>query len=113
MNDDFNTPILIAKLFEAVKIIHAIKNGQQTINSADHKLLSAAMNSFVFDVLGLEKIKGDNDESLDALMELVVDMRKSARENKDWDTADAIREKLKEAGIEVKDGKDGVTWSKL
>jgi cysteinyl-tRNA synthetase len=114
MNDDFNTPILIAKLFEAVKIIHAIKNGQQTINSADHKLLSAAMNSFVFDVLGLEKIKGNNnDESLNALMELVVDMRKSARENKDWDTADAIREKLKEAGIEVKDGKDGVTWSKL
>lgn len=112
MNDDFNTPILIAKLFDAVKLIHAINNGQENISKTDKEALANALNAFVFDVLGLEIINSGDDSSLATVMELVIDIRKKARENKDWATADAIRDKLSEAGIEIKDNKDGATWSK-
>lgn len=112
MNDDFNTPILVSKLFEAVKLINGLINEKEQITAEDLKLLSSSLNDFVFDVLGLQKINGGNDEALETVMDLVIEMRKSARENKDWATADAIRDKLNEAGIVVKDGKEGVTWIK-
>lgn len=112
MNDDFNTPVLIAKLFDAVKAIHAVNIGQEQITKTDLSKLTSTMNDFVFDVLGLEKINSGNDEALGSVMELVMEMRKAARENKDWNTADAIRDKLNEAGIVIKDGKDGASWSK-
>lgn len=112
MNDDFNTPILIAKLFDAVKLIHAINNEQEQISEVDRKKLSVAMHDFIFDILGLEKISSGSDTAMETLMELIIEMRKMARENKDWSTADAIRDKLNEAGITVKDNKDGATWSK-
>jgi cysteinyl-tRNA synthetase len=113
MNDDFNTPILIAKLFDTVKLIHAIQNDQEKISIADKNELSETLQAFVHDVLGLQKINSGTDTSLDTVMELVIDIRKKARENKDWITADAIRDKLNEAGIVIKDNKDGATWSKL
>lgn len=112
MNDDFNTPILVSHLFEAAKLINLIKDGKQSISEGDKKLLETEMDAFIFDVLGLKKLaetKEDN-KSLDIVMELVLDMRQRARENKDWTTADAIRDKLNEANIIVKDGKDGATW---
>lgn len=113
MNDDFNTPVLIAHLFDATKYIHQVANENATISKSDKALLKDEMNAFVFDVLGLKKRdSGDDDSSLETVMELVLDMRSKARENKDWDTADAIRDKLARAKITVKDGKDGATWSK-
>lgn len=112
MNDDFNTPILVAHLFDAVKFIQAVQSGKETISAADREKLSEALNAFVFDILGLTEISEDNSDngSLDTVMELVLQMRQQARENKDWTTADAIRDKLNEANIVVKDEKDGATW---
>lgn len=112
MNDDFNTPILVAHLFDAAKYIQAINSGKETISESNLKDLTFAMNEFVFDILGLTVISEEkgNNESLDTVMELVLQMRQQARENKDWTTADAIRDKLNEAKIVVKDDKDGATW---
>lgn len=112
MNDDFNSPILIAHLFDAVKIVHAVHSKNETINQNDKELLLKELNAFIFDVLGLKEITSEGDNSLDIVMELVLQMRQNARETKDWTTSDAIRDKLAEAGIVVKDGKDRATWGK-
>ena len=112
MNDDFNSPILIAHLFEAVKYIHAVQSKNETITESDKVLLLKEMNAFIFDVLGLKELSAEGDNSLDVVMELVLKMRQNARETKDWTASDAIRDKLAEAGIVVKDGKDGASWTK-
>lgn len=113
MNDDFNTPILIAKLFDAVKHINLIKEGSETITEEDRIVLENTMHSFVFDVLGLEnKSSSDVDsEKLGGVVELLIQLRKEARENKDFATSDKIRDQLAELGIQLKDGKDGTTYS--
>jgi cysteinyl-tRNA synthetase len=111
MNDDFNAPILLANIFESVKYINSISDGKATITKEDLNALSTELNSFVLDVLGLELQKADTDSKLAPVMDLVLDIRKNARENKDWTTSDKIRDGLAAAGIVVKDGKDGSTWS--
>jgi cysteinyl-tRNA synthetase len=115
MNDDFNTPILIAHLFDAVKLIHAVNRGEAQISSSDKILLSKEMKAFIYDVLGLKQlsVSDSDDTSMSVLMELILEMRKNARENKDWSTSDAIRDKLKEAGIVVKDSAEGSSWEKM
>ncbi len=112
INDDLNTPILIAQLFDAVKIINSVSEGKMQLKEDDLKLLQSTFNAFVFDVLGLEKEISDNksDHLIQGLMELVLDMRMNARKNKDWPASDAIRNKLKELNITVKDGKEGSNW---
>ncbi|MEX2483832.1 MAG: cysteine--tRNA ligase [Brumimicrobium sp.] len=111
MDDDFNTPVLIAHLFDTAKLIQALNSGKETISKKDKPKLISEIHAFVFNVLGLKKIEEKKNNSLDTVMELVLEMRKKARENKDWDTADKIRDKLAEAKISVKDEKDGnVSW---
>ena len=111
MNDDFNAPILIANLFEAVKYINTVVDGTATITADDLNLLKSEMSSFVLDVLGLTLEKENNSEVLNSAMDLVMELRLQARENKDWSTSDKIRDRLAEAGIVVKDSKDGASWS--
>ena len=111
MSDDFNAPILLAKIFDAVKYINSVNDGKATITKQDLELLSVEINSFVTDVLGLTMEKLNSDTKLAPVMDLVLDIRKSARENKDWTTSDKIRDGLAIAGIEVKDGKEGTTWN--
>lgn len=113
MNDDFNTPILIAKLFDAVKHINLIKEGTESITEADRTELENTLHSFVFDVLGLEnKNSSDADlEKLGGVVEMLINLRKEARENKDFATSDKIRDQLLALGIQLKDGKDGTTYS--
>ena len=113
MNDDFNTPILIAQLFEAVKHINLIKEGRESISAKDLDSLKETINSFVFDVLGLEhKNEGnDNTETLSGVIELLIELRNAARQNKDFDTSDRIRDQLLELGIQLKDGKEGTSFS--
>ncbi len=111
MGDDFNAPILLANIFEAVKYINSISDGNATISKADLVLLSAELTSFVLDVLGLSLSKASTDSKLAPVMDLVLDIRKTARENKDWTTSDKIRDGLAAAGIVVKDGKEGTSWS--
>lgn len=111
MNDDFNTPVLIAELFDAVTYINKVKDKKATITQQDAKTLFDCMEAMVKDVLGLEEIAAENNEKLDAAMSVILELRKKARENKDWETSDLIRDKLTAKGISIKDGKDGTTWS--
>ena len=111
MNDDFNTPILISHLFEAVRYINLVADGKESISAADLALLREKVHAFTFDVLGLRPAKADQNEKLDKVMELVLEMRQSARTEKNWALSDLIRDKLAEAGITVKDGKEGASWS--
>jgi cysteinyl-tRNA synthetase len=114
MNDDFNSPILIAQLFEATKWINQLNEGGAKISATDLELLRTTMHSFVYDVLGLPKeIEGQNNgqQQLDAAVNLLIDLRNQARANKDFATSDAIRDRLQEAGIQLKDGKEGTSFS--
>jgi cysteinyl-tRNA synthetase len=111
MNDDFNTSILVANLFEAVKRINLINDGNETITQDDLIKLEKAMILFIYDVLGLEITTENSNEKLAPVMDLVIDLRQQARENKDWTTSDKIRDGLAAAGITIKDGKEGTSWS--
>jgi cysteinyl-tRNA synthetase len=113
MNDDFNTPILIANLFEVVKFINQVKDGNATISSEDLELLKTALNTFCFDILGFintEKSESGT-EKLSAAVEILIKIRKEARINKDFALSDKIRDELAEAGIELMDGHEGTTFS--
>jgi cysteinyl-tRNA synthetase len=111
MDDDFNAPILIANIFEAVKRINLVNDGNETITKEDLELLSVEMKKFLFDVLALQIGSINNDSKLSPVMDLVLELRQEARENKDWSTSDKIRDGLAAAGIVVKDGKEGTSWS--
>ncbi|MCP4884593.1 MAG: cysteine--tRNA ligase [Flavobacteriales bacterium] len=113
MNDDFNSPILIANLFEAVKWINLINDGKESLSSKDLELLTSTINTFVFDILGLEnaQMQDDNSEKIDGLVHLLIEMRKKARDDRDWALSDKIRDELMDLGIQLKDGKDGTTYS--
>ena len=113
MNDDFNTPVLIAKLFDAVKHINLTKEGAESITAEDRTELEVTLHNFVFDILGLEnKSSSDADsEKLSGVVELLIQLRKEARENKDFATSDKIRDQLSDLGIQLKDGKEGTTFS--
>lgn len=115
MNDDFNSPILIAQLFEAVKNINSIKEGKATITQDDLQILKDTMKAFMFDVLGLVDIteagSDDNDQKLSGAIELLIKLRAEARANKDFATSDKIRDELQDLGIQLKDGKEGTSFS--
>ena len=113
MNDDFNTPILIAQLFEGVRFVNVLKEGKETLTAEDAKLFSNAMNAFVFDVLGLEdeKASDGNNDKLEGTVNLLIAMRKQAREDKNFALSDQIRDQLLALGIQLKDGKEGTTFS--
>ena len=113
MNDDFNTPILIAQLFDAVKHINLIKEGKESLTSEDMAILRSTIDSFVFDVLGLENKNTDSNDGdkLSGVVELLIQLRKEARDNKDFATSDKIRDQLATMGIQLKDGKEGTTFS--
>ena len=114
MNDDFNSPILIAQLFEAVKQINSIKEGKASITTEDLQDLRKTMSDFLFEVLGLVDIEAANDTSFEKLsgtVELLIRLRAEARANKDFATSDKIRDELAQLGIELKDGKDRTVFS--
>ena len=113
MNDDFNTPMLTANLFEAVKHINLIKEGKETITVKDKELFIETMHNFVFDILGLENQNSAmlNSDKLGNVIGLLIQLRNEARANKDFSTSDKIRDQLAEMGIQLNDGKDGTTFS--
>ena len=113
MNDDFNTPILIAHLFEGVRYINVIKDGKETITAEDLATFTTAIEAFVYDVLGLEneKIADSSNDKLEGTIQLLIEMRKQARENKNFALSDQIRDQLLALGIQLKDGKEGTTFS--
>jgi cysteinyl-tRNA synthetase len=113
MNDDFNTPVLIANLFEAIRIINSTNDKKASLTQADIDLLNNIYQHFVFDVMGLKKEEetGKANTALEGIMELVLDLRNKAKANKDFVTSDEIRNKLTAANIQIKDSKEGTTWS--
>jgi cysteinyl-tRNA synthetase len=113
MNDDFNTPILIAQLFEGVRFVNVLKEGKETLTAEDAKIFCNAMNAFVFDVLGLEdeKASDGNNDKLEGTVNLLIAMRKQAREDKNFALSDQIRDQFVALGIQLKDGKEGTTFS--
>ena len=113
MNDDFNSPILIAHLFEAAKYINQIKEGTEALSTEDLDTFKNTINNFIFDVLGLENAT-KNDSGTDKLsgaVDILIKLRQEARANKDFALSDKIRDELSEVGIQLKDGKDGTTFS--
>lgn len=113
MNDDFNTPILIANLFEGIHFINLLNDKRETISASDLIVLKTTIETFTFDVLGIknEKSNNNNSEKLEGVVEMLIGMRNDARTNKNWSLSDEIRDNLLNLGIQLKDGKDGTTFS--
>ena len=113
LSDDLNSPVAIAHLFEGVRIINSVKAGTEKISAVDLADFKTFINTVVFDILGLraESIGGSaQNEVLSGVVELLINLRKEAKANKDWATSDRIRNELNAIGIEMKDTKDGVEW---
>lgn len=113
LNDDLNTPILISHLFEGVKMINSIIAGKEQISKSDLDKLHKLYHGLIFDVMGLkeeEAVSNSSNGTLDKVMELLLNLRTEAKANKDWATADKIRDELAGMGIKVKDTKDGFEW---
>ena len=113
MNDDFNTPILIANLFDAVKFINQINDNKATITIEDLAILTSTLNSFTFDILGLmnEATTDNNSDTLSGTIELLIKLRAEAKANKEYALSDQIRNELITLGVQLKDGREGTTFS--
>jgi len=111
INDDFNTPILIAHLFDGVRIINSVKDGKENLNASDLEQLKTIFNTFVTDILGFISSKESSGNDLtNEVMELVLQLRGNAKKSKDFDTADLIRDELYKIGIQIKDGREESSW---
>ena len=115
MDDDFNTPVLIGVLFDAVRMINQVKDHTASATQADIDFLRKFMDTFLVEILGI-RVDGDGG-SADSLkpyrdaVDLLLEIRSNAKKNKDWTTSDLIRDRLAAIGFSVKDTKDGVEWS--
>jgi len=112
MNDDFNSPVLIAELFEASRIINSVHDRKLKIDTANLRLLKDMMNTFVSDILGLKDEQAANND-LPNVLELIVALRNEAKVNHDYAASDKIRNELQKIGFQLHDGKEGANWSKI
>lgn len=112
LDDDLNSPILISYLFEGVRYINSVNDGTEKLTSEDLNLLKKMFNTFIFDILGLKsESESKKDQKLTAdLMKIIIDLRQEAKGRKDFSTSDRIRNDLKNAGVILRDKKDGVDW---
>lgn len=114
MDDDFNTAEAIAVLFELAKKINSYKEGVISVSTLDENTfntLKATFIAFIHDILGIDKEEGGDNNLTEGLMGLILELRKDVRAKKDFASSDKIRDELLKLGIQVKDGKEGVTWS--
>ena len=116
MNDDLNTPIVIAELFEACRIINSVNDGKATLTQSDIDELKDLFTTYLVDILGIRTdiaAGGDTQvlEPFEKAVDLLLQIRKESKEKKDWATSDLIRNRLAEIGFDVKDTKDGFEWS--
>lgn len=114
INDDLNSPILMAYLFDGVRMINSIKEGNETITSADLQTLKKLYHDFVYDILGLRNDNlttgSSNDEAMGEVVDFLLNLRIEAKNKKDWAASDRIRARLTEIGFVIKDTKDGFEW---
>lgn len=112
MNDDFNSPVVISHLFDALRAINLVHDEKETISENDLKELQSVFKTFIEDILGLkpESEMGGGNEAYKKAIDLLLNMRLEAKRNKDWATSDKIRNELTALGFEIKDTKDGFEW---
>lgn len=115
MNDDLNTPGVIATLFDMVRLVNRLKIGEETLTKEDLQLFTSLFQTYTFDILGLSpaaEVGGDDkrEHSFCGAVDLLLDIRQHSKEQKDWKTSDLIRDKLSELGFVVKDTKGGAEW---
>ncbi len=114
LNDDLNSPILIAHLFDGAKMINSVNDGNMTITVGDLKILHQLYSQLVYDVLGLQpsgdSLENGNGELLGQVVALLLTLRQEAKAKKDWATSDQIRDRLAALGFEIKDTKEGADW---
>ncbi len=110
MNDDFNTPILLAQLFEAVRVINSVKDGKESLTAADIEALKVMMKAFVHEVLGLKDDLAGSSDLADGLMQVIIGLRAQVRLDKNWAMGDRIRDDLGKLKIKLKDGAAGTEW---
>ncbi|MDF2518817.1 MAG: cysteine--tRNA ligase [Sphingobacterium sp.] len=113
MDDDFNSPVLIAELFELVRIINSIYDGKAKVSEEGLEKLRVFMKEFVEDILGLRNDQASGTDDMDDVMNLVIKLRNEAKANKDFVTSDRIRDELNAIGIQLKDSKEGTLWNKI
>ena len=118
MNDDLNTSIVISHLFDACRVINQVNDGKASATAEDIETLKKLFNTFLVDILGVRtEMLADGDENSDVLrpfeqaVDFILEMRRTAKANKDWATSDLIRDRLAQIGFDVKDTKDGFEWS--
>jgi cysteinyl-tRNA synthetase len=114
LDDDLNSPVLISHLFDGVRHINSIADGTEKIDAAGLELMKLLFNTFVFDILGLkdESVVQKDEKLTDDLMKIIIDLRQDAKNKKDFPTSDKIRNMLKEAGVGLKDLKEGAEWER-
>jgi cysteinyl-tRNA synthetase len=112
LNDDFNTAIAIANLFEGSRVINSVNAGTEKITEADISLLKQTFDEFIFDILGLKTEESGGSNDVDGLMQMIIDVRNNAKKNKDFATSDKIRDQLGSLGFKIRDEKEGTTWEK-
>lgn len=115
MNDDFNTPVLVAHLFDTVKKVNGVLANNGTLTQEDIVTLKSLFNDYIITIMGIELGNEEASSSNgieDNLIQLAVDVRTNAKENKDWVTSDLIRNELSNLGVQLKDSKEGTEWTK-
>jgi cysteinyl-tRNA synthetase len=112
LDDDLNSPILLSHLFEAVKHINSVIDGNESVDAENLAAFKDLFDTFVFNILGLtDESSGKSDEKLTGdLINLIVNLRQDAKNRKEWAVSDNIRQELNKLGIVIKDKKDGVEW---
>ncbi len=110
MNDDLNTPVAIAQLFDAVRIINLVNDGKEKLSAADITSVKELFKVFVHDLFGLKAGESVGNDKLAGVLQLLLDMRQEAKARQEWSVSDRIRDRLSELGITVKDRKDGCDW---
>jgi cysteinyl-tRNA synthetase len=114
LDDDLNSPVLLSHLFEGVRIVNSVIDGSEKIDAPGLESLKELFSTFVFEILGLKDesaMKGD-EKLTEELMKIIIDLRQAAKNNKDWPTSDKIRNELKNAGVVLKDLKEGAEWER-
>ncbi|MDD2552202.1 MAG: cysteine--tRNA ligase, partial [Dysgonamonadaceae bacterium] len=114
LNDDLNTPILIAHLFEAARIVNSAIAGVEKLTQEDITALADLFQTFLHDLMGIKDesdLKDTNYEAFEKAVNMLLEMRQEAKQRKDWATSDKIRDDLTKIGFTIKDTAEGFEWS--
>jgi cysteinyl-tRNA synthetase len=111
LNDDFNTPLAIAQLFDAARVIYAVQEGKEPISETQRNKLDALFDDVLEKILGLREEENVNADKIDGLMQMILKQRQEAKLRKDYAASDNIRKELSTLGFEIKDTKDGATYT--